>query len=563
MRLMTTLYPAYPFEQYQLEDVTIYVEGVVYNRDAQTLRDELEQRATQQEKSLTDSKWLRSLDGEFVFYVYDAAASKLVIVPDLLGQLPLFYATNTEYALVGRNKPILARLSGCESFDQMAVAQYLRLGYALTDRTLYADIRRLPEGHHLQINMETGDLAMHQHYEFELGGEPNASNISKVNARELASRFTDACRRRAERCPGANVVLLSGGLDSRAILGGFEHCDADYRSATRNFEHDSQADIDLAGELAAAVESNWQLLSTPGPTGTELIDHLNMTAGTDPFSIAHMQPFLRRVQEMIEGPLWSYTGDGGDKLIPDLSPVVELESPAALVDYILDSEAKFSANDVEQMTGVSEAAIRTEIRETIRDYPESSLAKKFVHFELFQRAFAWLFEATDTNRNYFWTTSPFYAIDFVEYAMDCPDEQKRRYRLYSEFLQSLDAELASVPNANFGAPPTSRSHELRVGLYNALQRHPGVFETVKPTIKRILGLSSTSDPDPTILTCLRQQNARNSQHVVEPQGIEQTVLASPESYSRGELCHVLTLLSLIDSHRDEPVLHEYSTTEFA
>ncbi|MBX0297888.1 asparagine synthase-related protein [Haloarcula nitratireducens] len=562
VRLTTALYPEYPFERYRFGDVTVYVEGVVYNRETQTLKYELEQRVSQREKSLTDPEWLRSLDGEFVFYAYDAAAAEMEIVPDLLGQLPLFYATNTEYALIGRNKPVLARLSGCDTFDQMAVAQYLRLGYALTDRTLYTDIRRVPEGHHVQVDTETGDLDVHQHHEFNLEGEPNSSNTVKVNARELSTRFTDACRCRAESCPGANVVLLSGGLDSRAILGGFEQCNADYSAATRNFEHDSQADIDLAGELATAVESNWRLLSTPGPTGADLIDHLDMTAGTDPFGIAHMQPFLRRVRETTDGPLWSYTGDGGDKLIPNLSPVIDLNSTADLVGYILDSEEKFSAEDVKRMTGVDEAAIRAEIRETISEYPEASLSKKFVHFELFQRAFAWLFEATDTNRNHFWTTSPFYAIDFVEYAMDCPDDQKRRYRLYSAFLKNLDSELASVPNANFGAPPASRSHEARVGLYNVLQRYPGFFETVKPTIKRVLGLSGTTNPDPSILTCLRKQNTRNSQHVVDPQGIERTVLASPESYTRGDLCHVLTLMSLIDSHRDEPVLSEYGTKEF-
>ncbi|MBX0323435.1 hypothetical protein EGH21_10385 [Halomicroarcula sp. F13] len=563
-RVTTALYPEYPFRRFTFGECSVFVEGVVYNRDEATLRAELERRFVDGDAAPTDPTWLRSLDGEFVFYAHDAAAETMTVVPDRLGQLPLFYAPDADVALVGRNKPILARLGNCTEFDRLAVAEYLRLGYALADRTLYAGLRRLPEGHHVRVETDTGALTVERHYEFDFDEETNADASVRENARELARRFTDACERRATAAPGENVVLLSGGLDSRAVLGAFERCDVSYRAMTRDFEHDSRADIDLAQRLTDAVGSNWDRLPTPGPDGTDLLHHLDMTGGTDSFSIAHMQPFLRRVRADADGPAWSYTGDGGDKLVPDISPVVEVASVEDLVSYVLQSEGRFDAEDVEAMTGVSEAEIRADVRETVLDYPESSLSKRFVHFELFQRAFAWLFEATDTNRNHLWTTTPFYAPDVFEYAMSIPDTQKRRYRLYAAFLEELSPELAAVPNANFGAPPSSVGHEARVALYNALQRHPDLFEAVKPAIKSVLGISSDSDrPAAAFVDCLREQATRTQRAVLDRHGLERTVLDDPGAYTRTQRYHVLTLTSLLEYHRDDPVLTEYRSDQFA
>ncbi|MDS0278517.1 asparagine synthase-related protein [Halomicroarcula sp. S1AR25-4] len=557
------LYPEYPFRQVTFGDCTVFVEGVVYNRDEETLRAELERRFVDGEASPVDPTWLRDLDGEFVFYAHDAAAGTVTIVPDLLGQLPLFYAVHTDYALVGRNKPILARLGNCATFDRVAVAEYLRLGYALADRTLYADLRRLPQGYHIQIDTDTGSQAIDQHYEFDFDDERNADASVTENAREFARRFTNACKRRADSAPGENVVLLSGGLDSRAILGGFERCGVSYSAATRDFEHDSRADIDLARELTDAVGSNWDRLPTPGPDGSDLLAHLDMGGGADPFGIAHMQPFLRQIRADHDGPVWTYTGDGGDKLVPDISPVVDIETIDELVSYIMQSEETFSAEDVEAMTGVAEAEVRADVRETVREYPETSLSKRFVHYELFQRAFSWLFEATDTNRNHCWTTSPFYAPDVVDCAMSIPDAQKRRYQLYAAVLKQLSPELATVPNANFGAPPASVTHEARVALYNVLQRHPALFDVVKPTIKSLLGLNGEADRATSpFVDCLRDQVTRNPRSILDREGLEQTILDDPESYTREELCHVLTLASLIDNHRDVPILTEYRSEEF-
>ena len=563
--LATAHYSVYPFEvlEFDSAEAVVAVEGVIYNRDSETLEEEIQIHLTDGIDTESISDWIHSLDGEFVFYAYDADTGEITIVSDLLGQLPLFYATNTSgYALLGRNKFVLERLTDHTEFDRLAIAQYLRIGYALTDRTLFSDIRRVPDGTIVRIDAGTGTIDFDHHHQFNFSTESNRDQSVATNARRLAKRFTVASNRRANACPGRNVLLLSGGLDSRGVMGAFEQANADYVAVTRDFKHDSRADIEVAGELAEAVGSDWLRVHTPPPTGADLLDHLDMTAGTDPFNIAHIQPFLRRTRKTINGTTWGYTGDGGDKLLPDLSPVSEINSQRELAEYVVTTESKFSTEDVEAMTGVSESEILASVEDRLETYPESTPTKQFLHYELFERAFAWLFEATDTNRNHMWTTSPYYALDVLEYALNCPDEQKRRYRLFTAFLQELSPDLARVRNANIGAAPSNRSHTIRYGTHEMLQRYPGVLDRVLPLAKRALGTETDANPNPVLLRCLREQLQRNSLDVVVPEAISQTVLADTESYSRYDLCLLFTLVSVLDQCSEPGVLEEYREARF-
>ncbi|WP_049927685.1 asparagine synthase-related protein [Halopiger goleimassiliensis] len=563
--LVTARYPAYPFERIEFEsaETTVTVEGVVYNRDTDTLRTEIERHLVGGIDVEDVSEWLAELDGEFVFYVRDDARNELTIVPDLLGQLPLFYATETPgYAVVGRNKFVLSRLVDSPALDRLSVAQYLRIGYTLTGRTLFEDVRRVPDGTIVRIDADTGTLELERHHQFDFSTESNEERSVESNARTLAKRFTAAARRRAASCPGTNALLLSGGLDSRGVMGAFERANVEYVAATRDFEHDSRADIEVAEELAAAVDADWKRIDTPAPTGADLLDHLDMTAGTDPFNIAHIQPFLRRVRSHAGESVWMYTGDGGDKLLPDLSPRVELETRSDLVDYILRTESQYDAADVEAMTGVPDAEIRSAVRSQLEGYPESTLTKQYLHFELFERGFSWLFEATDTNRNHSWTTSPYYALDVLEYAMNCPDEQKRRYRLFTAFLEELSPELTRIRNANVGAAPASRSHTVRYSVHDVLLRYPRVLDRVLPLVKRMLGTKTDSDPSPAMISCIREQLEQNSSTAIDLEGTKATLLENPTSYSRYNLCLAFTLLSVLDQWSGTDVLEDYRNVEF-
>ena len=88
-------------------------------------------------------------------------------------------------------------------------------------------------------------------------------------------------------------------------------------------------------------------------------------------------------------------------------------------------------------------------------YAEADYNKKYVHFQIYERAFNWAFEGVDRNRYYFWTCTPLLSSNVFEYSMNCPDEQKGPYKLYKHFLMELSPELAVVAYANYRLPITS------------------------------------------------------------------------------------------------------------
>jgi len=93
-----------------------------------------------------------------------------------------------------------------------------------------------------------------------------------------------------------------------------------------------------------------------------------------------------------------------------------------------------------------------------RDYLlrlEGVVKQKYVHFLISERTMKWLFEGEDRNRYFFWSVSPFYSNKFFDYAMNCSDEIKKDYKLFSVFLNKLSPEMASVKNANWDLPITS------------------------------------------------------------------------------------------------------------
>ncbi|WP_256403608.1 asparagine synthase-related protein [Halorubrum salinum] len=561
---VSATYPSYPITTYEFQDnpVTVILEGKIYNRTRQTLAEEIEQHLVTNLSFESITKWLSSLDGEFIFYLHDHQADQLTIIPDLLGQLPLFYVTNkSNYALIGRNKSVLSRFLPDVKFDQLAMAQYLRLGYALTDRTLFADIRRVPDSTIVQVNTQSGELNLRRHHQFDFSTESHKSRSIRKNASELADRFAEATRRRADACPGRNILLLSGGMDSRGVLGALDRTDTEYTTVTRDYKHDSSADIEVAEELADAVSAEWTRISTPAPTGRDLLTHLDMTAGTDPFNIAHIQSFLGQIVEKNSKTVWGYTGDGGDKILPDISPAIQIKSTDDLIDYILESESNFDQYKVEKITNVTEDEIRSSINDRLESYPEASLNKQFIHYEMFERGFAWLFEATDTNRNYMWTTSPYYAPEVLSYAMKCPDSQKHRFKLFTVFLNELAPELTKIVNANVGVPPASRSHTLRYALHDNLKRHPKILAYVLPYAKKIIGTRTNATTSQTLIECINDQIAGSST-VIDFDSIEEVFLNRIYEYPRNHVFLLLTLLTLLDRETDAVLYDNYRDSEF-
>jgi asparagine synthase (glutamine-hydrolysing) len=205
---------------------TISFNGEIYN--APDLRRELEAQG-QSFTTRTDTEvvlaafeaWgtacIPRLRGMFALALADWDKGEVVLARDPLGIKPLVYADSPALFAFASEIQALRKfraVRAAEQIDLLALDDYLRLLYIPAPRTIFTNIRKLPAGHTLTLNVRTGERVMQRFWTPRY--EPN----EKRTAAEW-QEATEAIVRESIRLHTiADVkvgVLLSGGVDSTLV----------------------------------------------------------------------------------------------------------------------------------------------------------------------------------------------------------------------------------------------------------------------------------------------------------------------------------------------------------
>lgn len=544
---------AYPIETFETDAFWIGLEGTAYGRTRATLREELtavaERLFDPDAESAGIADWLFDVDGTFVVYAVEKSTGAVAVLPDALGRLPVYHYRNGETVYVSRDLSVITTLADDVAFDRLGIAQFLLLGFLLGERTLFEGVSRLTPATALTIRpsgVETTTL-----HRFDFGRNAHAGRSVERNASELVALFEDACRRRTT-VNDANVVALSGGLDSRCVLAGVSGADRSCGAATMNYPPTTPGiDVDVARRLTTALDVDWRQYHLDPPSADEITTLLRMTGGMNGVGLAQILQFYEGLRHDHGPDVTYFTGDGGDMVFHDLTPSRRVRTDEDLVDYIVAEDARFSPETVAALTRVPADRLRETIRTHVAAYPETDPAQQYVHFSIYEKGVNWLGEGEDRNRGYFWGTTPFYALPVFVYAMNCPDDQKAHYALYREFLSQLDPRIAEIDNANYGVAPASAMHTVASLSSTLLSRYPAIGTRLLPTIKRlVLGQTNSASTETTtdITGYVRDQRARSPAiHDLLHEPALDRLLATADRYDRLQLQGVFTVTSLIDT----------------
>lgn len=479
-------YPSYPTAEYGINDRSVWVEGCIYNHTNETLHELLSTVVDGVEREdfnqLNDT--LVNADGEFII-TFATDDGDVVVITDWMCQLPLSY--HEPSGLLTRDQILIPKLMNV-GINSLGAACYLLWGYPINNRTLFEDTYRVPPA--AVVTIGASEITVDQYHDHDFSGEAHQDNSKVENAKQLAQLFRAACKRRADQSPGRSILLLSGGWDSRAVLGGLIAEKCEFVAATRNQpELDSQRDIRTAEKLAEVFDIQWNEYIINKPTSETFNRHIRMKAGADPLSIAHILPFFDELRKEYSTATF-FTGDAGDKLIAPVKPHRPVTSQADLIKCLIESANRLPMDDVTALTEVTREEIERELAGLIMDYPGDNGTDQYVHFQITERLFSWLIEAEDTDRCFHWTTSPFMSPGVFMYALNVPLSQKTRYHFYQSFLEAIDPRLIVVESGNTGSKLGSINHEASVIAYQLISRYPWVANRVKPIAKRALGHTS-------------------------------------------------------------------------
>jgi asparagine synthase (glutamine-hydrolysing) len=459
LSLGASTYEGYPLEFRGNDRAIACLEGRIYGADRDALLDRLLEAAASPAASTGEAggirPLLRDLDGDFITVAYAKQARRLWISLDTLGRLPLYVWQSPGRLIVTRDQRFVTELAGARQLDRFALTHLLLFGFPIGRETLIQGLERMTPGHDLEA-----DAAGVRHRTSVLGGlnleqKERAGRPSSQNAAELGELLVGGCRARGQAA-GLQLLGLSGGIDSRAVGAAMVRAAVPFHAAT--FLDPGgvyQKEVAVAQEVARRLDAPWKLFIAPPPPAAHLSRMVRAKLGLNTLGDAYGIGLFEQLHAAYGPGVAFWSGDGGDKLLPDQRPRLSRGARHDITRYIIEKNQVWAPARVSRLTGVPESEIFASVETVVAGYPERSASAKYVRFILEERAFRWISEGEDANRQFFWTISPFYSQPLFRAAMGCPDRQKSGYALYRALLRHLLPQVTRVADANLGLPMSS------------------------------------------------------------------------------------------------------------
>ncbi|MCE7053268.1 asparagine synthase-related protein [Algoriphagus sp. AGSA1] len=508
------------------------MEGKIYGKAFESIVTELKTLSTEKiDEKL--SSYAFDLDGEFYFYKIDITKNQIAVFGDHLNRLPLYFGSKDQRWVISRQiktayfflQPEISRLN---------LAEFMVFDYNLADRTWFENIFCLQLDDYIQIDALNNNLQVKKKkttYNFE---DKTKIKNTKVLLEDMAEVFTKACTDRAET---TNVLSMSGGMDSRSVAAGLVKGKKPLLGVTfENAEKTALYDGIIAKEIADALTINWQKISlTKESFNYDIASLMKVKMSIQPCRFYFLYQFCNEVSKKFGSNIIFFTGDGGDKVFPDLSKNLKFNSDLKLFRLIMKENHEFTINLAAKITGVSEKELEKQIFSYIKELPAATSAGKLEQFTLRARMKRYIFEGEDRNRNYFWSTTPFLSKKFFSLMMHLDPEIKKQKNFYSDFIAHINHDVASIRNENFS------KGKLQIGK--------GLYSFIKKLSNRYLSRKSKEHLK-SIFKSSSSPNNSAKQYITEIKRLlpintlleEKTISRSLNNYSTGQLSLLLTYL---------------------
>jgi hypothetical protein len=370
-----------------------------------------------EERRVSLSAGLDPRVGRGVRVTYDDATGDVDLVLDPLGAYPLFAARGA----YSNNAEVLRRLVAGSAVDPGVVASLIGGGWSLSGHPLWADVRRVP---HERPPLASWFAAR----DFEAGA--------------AAAAVVDSLRALAGRPGRPDVVPVTGGRDSRVVLGAALRAGLDFRAVTIGGP-DAPDVVVARGLCERAGIPHERLAEPPGGTFFSHRDAAERTAilggGA---AVADAPGGIPR--DGLAGPLevW-HSGQGGE-----IARGIYRHAPGA--DPLYRAFVARRPGRPELLSDEGEQRVRAEIAGFVREMEAAGVPPAEVPdaFYLLQRMSHWAAMGHGVVEGVRDTTSPLWSMPVIPHMLAVPPERRAREAFHRDVLGVLAPELASLPFAD-------------------------------------------------------------------------------------------------------------------
>jgi asparagine synthase (glutamine-hydrolysing) len=403
--------------------------------------------------------FVADLNGAFTVAIWDGRSQKLIIANDRLGLHPLYYTChNGDFLFASGVRALLADPRLPRQIDAAAVAQFLTFDYLLNDHTLLTAVKLLRPAS--LLSFQEGQLNIRPYWTMRYA-EHNRPISEEVYLEELIYYLRQAARRQASGSEPA-TILLSGGLDSRILLGFLTEDSISQQLGAYTFGIPGCDDGRFAQELARKrgvphqfFELKADYLIGLAPKAVRLTDGMQ--------NCVHMHA-LATLSEAVQKSCILYKGFLGDALMGysvnrifwahyDVSNQPHIHFQTHLTqNYILFNLSEHERLFTPQFQSLLKESVFDQYRNAFEQSGATSMADQRNYFDIRQRNVRMISHGVELVRSRGIVRLPFCDNDLLDFSLSVPPGLRFERYLVKKALVHAFPELAKVPYTGTGYP---------------------------------------------------------------------------------------------------------------
>jgi asparagine synthase (glutamine-hydrolysing) len=344
--------------------VGIVFNGEIYNH-AEMRRDlELKGHRFRSDHSDTEvlvhgyEEWGESLperlNGMFAFAILDRPRRRLFLARDRFGEKPLYYARGPKLFAFASELAAVACHRGVNSQPSLLAMQKLfAYGYIPAPHALYEGSSKLPGGHHLTLEIDSGMIRVKSYWTFRIEAEESLEDTAEPRlVEELACLLSRAVERRLISDVPLGI-FLSGGIDSSAAVAFAAQRIPPYRvkTFTLGFTEPSFDESSYARQVAEAIGTDHKEKQLEFDAARDMIFRVLMRLD-EPLGDASILPTYVLSAFAREHVTVALSGEGGDELFAGYDPFQAL-GPAQLYQRLVPRKLHRGLQRLAQLLPVS------------------------------------------------------------------------------------------------------------------------------------------------------------------------------------------------------------------
>lgn len=426
------------------------------------------------------------VDAQAVLFAWDQAATRLHVWVDRMGTVPVYAGGPEGRRRVGTSFAAVSEASARQP-DWVGITGFCGFGFYPADRTPFEDVRILRPAAHHTFDAEGRHLSATRYWEWP--AEPVRGRPDDALVDDFHDRWTSVLDRQIRG--GSIVVPLSGGLDSRTIVGTVSGPEPIGETSLFAYGYGTRSP-EVA--IARAVTRARGVPLTEQVVPPYLLDRLDTVHGAvEGFSglsftrQAGAAEALAGLGDRVVGGHW------GDVWFDDAGATAL--APGRTDDLAAVAFAKFAKRGREWLLDhlCRPHLAGTDPEDVLRDILTTELARldgivdpdtRLKALKTEQWSFRWTLAGTRAYELARPVLLPFYANDLVDLFTTIPGQQLRGRRLQVAYLLRHHPDLAAVRWDKTGLQLAPTRLDRAKALSERLVRKAGRVATRRPVVQR-------------------------------------------------------------------------------